>query len=265
MAWLTGKCRVYQLLRASSARLIAGNQAVFDLARTHAIQILSLESHLGIDIELFFQRHMLTRYPDWMLLLARIYYSHICVGVAFVVYCYTCMPRSVFYRIRRTIAMDNAIAFVVVTAWRCSPPRLLPSEYGFVDVLHKKLSTHDNAWTNNRFQLTIAAMPSLHFGTALFFAVCLFRFAPHRLVRWLGLLWPAAMLVTIVATANHFVMDAVVGACIPALGWRVAHWMGKLHKYELEVFKPFWTRMDIKTVDPLSIGDEEENYWKRED
>lgn len=241
--------------------MIAGNQPVFDLARTHALQILSLEQCLSIDIEISFQQHVLAYYPDWMPLLARIYHSHICLGVAFIVYCYTYVPRSTFYRIRRTIAMDNVIAFVIVTVWRCSPPRLLPPEYGYVDVLHKKLSTHDNAWTNNRFQLTIAAMPSLHFGTALFFAVCLFRFAPHRVVRWAALLWPVAMLVTIVATANHFVLDAVVGAVIPALGWRYAHWMGGLRRFDVKVFEPVWRRMDIKEDEDL--GDKEVDEWKR--
>lgn len=179
-----------------------------------------------------------------MPILGKIYYSHISVGVCFIVYTYTYLPPSLFQRIRRTIAIDNYLALIVVTLWRCYPPRLLPEEYGFVDVLHKDTGG-GNAWTNNRFQLTIAAMPSLHFGTALFFAVCLCRFSPHRAVRALAPLWPAAMLVTIVATANHFLMDAIVGAFVPLLGWRINELMLLLYPIQNWYFRPLTRRLDL--------------------
>ncbi|KFA71566.1 hypothetical protein S40288_08860 [Stachybotrys chartarum IBT 40288] len=212
---------IYQLARAVSAVNISSNASVFLLARSHALRILSLESTLGIAVEQPLQAYLLARHPWVMPLLARVYYSHISLGVCFLVYVYTYLPAPLFQRIRRTIAVDNAIAFVVVSLWRCAPPRLLPAEYGFVDVLHGALAASGNAWTHNRFQLTIAAMPSLHFGTALFFAVCIVRYSPHRWLRCLAPLWPAAMLFTIVATANHFLADAFVGAFVPLLGWEL--------------------------------------------
>ncbi|KAK6215778.1 integral membrane protein [Colletotrichum tabaci] len=210
---------VYQLLRAVSARMIAGNEAVFARARDHAIAILNLERCLGLDVELGVQRSVLDNAPWLMPYLAKVYYSHISLGICFIIYCYTFLPPGTFQRIRRTIAMDNAVAFVVVTAYRCMPPRMLPAEYGFEDVLHGP-SGGGNVWTQNRFQLTIAAMPSLHCGTALFLAWCICRFSPHRPLRLVAPLWPAAMLFTIVATANHFILDAVVGAMVPIIGWR---------------------------------------------
>lgn len=36
----------------------------------------------------------------------------------------------------------------------------------------------------------------------------------------LGFLYPAVILVAIVATANHFVLDAVAGAVVCAVAWR---------------------------------------------
>lgn len=152
--------------------------------------------------------------------LAKIYYSHISLGVCFIVYTYTYLSPSNFQRIRRTIAVDNAIAFCILTVWRCMPPRLLPAEYGYVDVLHGGRSG-GSVWTHNKFQLTIAAMPSLHFGTALFLSVSIIRFSPHRFMRLIAPLWPMAMLLTIVATANHFLMDAAIGAMVPYLGWKL--------------------------------------------
>lgn len=235
---------IYQVARAVSARMISGNKPVFDRAQQHALNILSLEHFLGIDIEHSFQHYILEDQPWLMPILARVYYSHITVGVAFLVYTYTFVPAHTYQRIRRTIAMDNAFAFVIVTLYRCMPPRLLPEEYGFVDVLHSKAGG-GNVWTHNKFQLTIAAMPSLHFGTSLFLAACIVQFSPHRILRTLAPLWPISMLITIVATANHFLLDAAVGAVIPFLGWRYNHVLLKLLPLHNAVFAPVARRMTI--------------------
>ncbi|KAJ9260425.1 hypothetical protein DTO207G8_470 [Paecilomyces variotii] len=210
---------IYQGLRAISARAIAGNKVVFRQAYIHATQILWLEHLLHIDVELSVQRFILEKAPWLMQVLAKIYYSHIVLGVVFLVYCYTFLPRWRYHNIRRTIAMENVIAFVIITAWRCMPPRLLPEEYGFIDVLHSG-NNGGSAWTQNKFQLTIAAMPSLHFGNSLFIAFCLCKFSPHLILRLIAPLWPISMLLTIVATANHFLLDAFIGACVLAAARR---------------------------------------------
>ncbi|KAF2837073.1 hypothetical protein M501DRAFT_1018472 [Patellaria atrata CBS 101060] len=235
---------VYQLARAYSAYLIRGNEAVLDRARYHALSILNFEQHVGLAIEKPVQDFIMSHYPGLMRILAYIYYAHITLGVCFIGYTYTYLPPALFKRIRRTIAMDNLIAFIIITFWRCMPPRLLPEEYGFIDILH---NGQQSAWSNNRFQLTIAAMPSLHFGTSLFIGVCLFRFSPHKWIRCLALLWPASMILTILATANHFVLDAVVGAMIPLLGWRYNEFL--LYLRPLEEWG-FWL---IRTEKPTNI------------
>ncbi|PTB63696.1 hypothetical protein BBK36DRAFT_143812 [Trichoderma citrinoviride] len=236
---------IYQLSRAFSARIIAPHPQIYLLAKQHALQLLSIEHALGIDIEQSLQAYILTRHPGLMPVLRQIYQSHIIVGVVFIVYTYTVLPTPLFRRIRRTIAMDNLIAFVIVSLWRCYPPRMLPPEFGFVDILHA--SKPASVWTDNRFRLTIAAMPSLHFGTSLFFAVCLARFSPHVLVRVLAPLWPLAMFVTVVATANHFVLDLVAGAVVPLLGWRWNRALLVLEGVQDWVFAPVVERMDPKT------------------
>ncbi|KAL4926028.1 phosphatase PAP2 family protein [Aspergillus undulatus] len=226
---------IYQGLRAISARAISGHESVFARAEQHALQILALEHTLHIDAELAVQRFILTRAPWLMPLLARVYYSHIVLGVIFFVYSYTFMKRDNFLAIRRTLALENIFAFTIITLWRCTPPRLLPEKYGFIDVLH---SNHGgSAWTQNKFQLTIAAMPSLHFGNAMFIALCLIRFSPHWYLRAVALLWPLLMAFTIVATANHFILDAVVGACVVLLAWRLNYLMLGLLPVERGLFR----------------------------
>ncbi|KAJ5577727.1 uncharacterized protein N7459_006691 [Penicillium hispanicum] len=226
---------IYQGCRAISARVISGNEAIFQKAENHALQILSLEHHIHIDVELFVQRFTLAQIPWLMGLFARVYYSHIIVGVAFYVYCYSCLPRNRYQSIRRTLAIENVIAFVILTLWRCEPPRLLPEEYGFIDVLH-----HDNSgssWNQNKFQLTIAAMPSLHFGNSVLIAFCLVKYSPHWFLRVIAPLWPMVMGLTIVATANHFLLDAIVGVLVIATAYRVNRAMLILLPLERGLFR----------------------------
>ncbi|KAL5335792.1 PAP2 superfamily-domain-containing protein [Aspergillus crustosus] len=226
---------IYQGFRAISARAISGHDAIFAKAEQHALQILASEHLLHLDVELAVQKFFLTKAPWLMPLLARVYYSHIVVGVLFFAYSYTFFTRDKFQAIRRTLAFENIIAFTVLTLWRCKPPRLLPEEYGFIDVLH---SNHGgSAWTQNKFQLTIAAMPSLHFGNSMFIALCLVRFSPQWYLRLVAPLWPMLMALTIVATANHFVFDAVIGAGVVLLAWRFNGVMLVLEPVERVLFR----------------------------
>lgn len=64
-------------------------------------------------------------------------------------------------------------------------------------------------------------MPSLHFGNSVLVGFCLVRFSPHLFLRGLGLFWPVAMGVTVVATANHFIMDMGVGVLVVVVAWWV--------------------------------------------
>ncbi|KAF7128529.1 hypothetical protein CNMCM5793_003317 [Aspergillus hiratsukae] len=226
---------IYQGLRAISARAISDNESVFDTARHHAHQILSLEHFFHIDVELRVQRFVLNRVPWLTAVLARVYYSHILLGVIFLVYGYTFFQREKYQGVRRSLALENVIAFTILTLWRCSPPRLLPEEYGFVDVLHS--NSGGSAWTQNRFQLTIAAMPSLHFGNSVFIALCLLRYSPHWCLRLVAPLWPMIMGLTIVATANHFLLDALVGVCVVLTAYRFNHAMLILLPVERVLFR----------------------------
>ncbi|KAJ5780844.1 hypothetical protein N7457_006004 [Penicillium paradoxum] len=156
---------------------------------------------------------------------------------------------------RRTLAVCNLLAFVVFTLWPCMPPRLLSDtaadgeeadlarSYGFVDTVHGANGA-SSVWTENRFCNQYAAMPSLHFGYSLMIGLTLITIPlpqHHRrtilrtrltrtfrlnLPSWrrlvcilLGFLYPFTILVAIVATANHFILDAVAGALVCALGW----------------------------------------------
>ncbi|KAJ5816933.1 hypothetical protein N7447_009166 [Penicillium robsamsonii] len=195
---------------------------------------------------------------------------------------------------RRTLAVCNLLAFVVFTLWPCMPPRLLSDttadgqdadlarSYGFVDTVHG-INGSGSVWTENRFCNQYAAMPSLHFGYSLMIGLTLIiiplpqhhrrtilrtrltRALRLELPSWrrlacviLGFLYPFTILVAIVATANHFILDAVAGAVVCVLGWyfnRVLLNLLPLEDYFLclvQIHKPEPSLLDVTEEDHAS-------------
>lgn len=74
-----------------------------------------------------------------------------------------------------------------------------------------------------------AAMPSLHCGYALLIGVTVATYplsGPHSATTCkrlsmvaFGLAYPALILTAVVATANHFILDAVAGALVCGVAW----------------------------------------------
>ncbi len=67
-----------------------------------------------------------------------------------------------------------------------------------------------------------AALPSLHFGWDLLVGLTLARFHPRTAVRVLGALMPVAMALAVVMTANHYVLDVIVGGAVALTGLAIA-------------------------------------------
>ena len=83
---------------------------------------------------------------------------------------------------------------------------------GFVDTLRvfgPNIYTED---TSKSVANQFAAMPSLHFGWALMLAVGMARLTVRRRMMWM--LHPAITLLAIVATGNHYWIDAAVAGVL---------------------------------------------------
>jgi hypothetical protein len=130
-------------------------------------------------------------------------------------------------------------------------PSFFLTQCSFVDTVHGP-GGEGSIWTDNRFTNKFAAMPSLHFGYSLLigltiatiplnpiqpstasFVVPFFnrshpKFAPKiNIPSWrrmicvfVGFLYPAIILVAIIATANHFILDAVAGSIVCGIAWK---------------------------------------------
>ena len=184
-----------------------------------------------MDIERSFQNFILLDWPGIMSIFSFTYQAHITVGIFFLAYMYTFVPVPIYTRIRRSIATNNWLAFVIFSTWRCMPPRFFD---GYKDVLH---AGHQSVWAENKYRLTIAAMPSLHFGTSAFISWALWKHSPHQILRTIAVFYPALMLSTIIATANHWILDAVAGILVVIVGYYLQWVWLYLISIENAVFK----------------------------
>jgi hypothetical protein len=66
-------------------------------------------------------------------------------------------------------------------------------------------------------------MPSLHFGWSLWCGLVIAILAPRWWMKALGLLHPLFTVSAIVATGNHWVLDAVGGAAVVGAGFALTH------------------------------------------
>jgi len=62
-------------------------------------------------------------------------------------------------------------------------------------------------------------MPSIHFAWTFLAGMALAFIANPWWAKSLGVLWPVAILISTVATANHFFLDIVGGALAVGLGY----------------------------------------------
>ncbi|MCW2758980.1 MAG: hypothetical protein JWO46_2726 [Nocardioidaceae bacterium] len=115
-----------------------------------------------------------------------------------------------------TLVLASALALVGYALYPTAPPRLVP-DLGIVDVMR---SYADHGWwgsaasaprgigdATNQF----AAMPSMHVGWALWCAIQMWGFG-RPAWKALAVAYPSILVVVVLATGNHFLLDVVAGA-----------------------------------------------------
>lgn len=212
------------------SQAIFSKTGIWDVAQNNALEILRLEHQSWLKFlwpvhENEVQQWFMNGHQTFLTILNRSYaLIHIPGTVGFIAWYYHAAPsHAIFATVRRTMTLTNLLAFSIFIIYPCMPPRLLPREYGFLDSVG-----HNNAqsvWMSGKYVNSLAAMPSMHFG----YAFCIGCTVLHhsgisRMIRgggkqrgfkiWtfihaLFAIWyPSWILLTIVATANHYYLDA---------------------------------------------------------
>ncbi|MEW2573364.1 phosphatase PAP2 family protein [Streptomyces sp. NPDC047070] len=187
-----------------------------------------VEHHLGIAVEESVNHAVNS--VTWLIVGMNYYYAtlHFVVTIGVLVWLYRSHPGR--YAATRTVVFaTTGVALIGYYLYPLAPPRLMTGN-DFIDtvVVHQtwgSMASGDLKSMSNQY----AAMPSMHIGWSLWCGLTIFALASVPWVRVLGLLYPVATLVVIVATANHFWLDAVGGMACLAFGYTVARlWYGAL-------------------------------------
>ncbi|MFE2107859.1 phosphatase PAP2 family protein [Kitasatospora sp. NPDC059463] len=189
-------------------------------ATDHARRLYRLEQALHLDIEPALNGWAL-RAGDWVRDLAQEYYRvlHVTVPLAVLLWLYVRHPAR--YRTARTVLFAaTGLALLGFWGYPLAPPRLVPGTG-----LHEEPGGAPGesplgaltALTNQ-----YAAMPSLHIGWAAWCALVVVGTARTPWVRAVAVLYPVATFLVVVATANHWVLDAVGGVAVLLAGCLVA-------------------------------------------
>ncbi|MEU9557543.1 phosphatase PAP2 family protein [Streptomyces fumanus] len=195
-------------------------------ALRNADWIWELEHRLGIAVEESVNHAVNS--VTWLIVGMNYYYAtlHFVVTLGVLVWLYRSHPGR-YAATRLVLFATTAVALLGYYLYPLAPPRLMTGG-GFVDtvMVHQtwgSMASGDLKNMSNQY----AAMPSMHIGWSLWCGLTIFALARVPWARLLGLLYPAATLVVIVATANHFWLDAVGGALCLAFGYGVASaWYG---------------------------------------
>jgi hypothetical protein len=191
-------------------------------ARTHALAIVQLERSLHVFHEPQLQ-HLLSGSLLQIQLWNGVYFwAHAPVIAIVGVWLYL-HHRSNYSLIRNAFLFSAIGGLIIYWLYPVAPPRLM-SGFGFVDTMQRYSSLSYQAQSLKPFVNPFAAVPSLHFGWSVLIGVGLIR-ALQRPWGWaLGAILPLIMLISIIATANHFVFDAVIGlvVCLTALSAALA-------------------------------------------
>ncbi|MER5751268.1 phosphatase PAP2 family protein [Streptomyces sp. NPDC002088] len=197
-------------------------------ALRNADWIWRAEHRLGIGVEESVNHAVNS--VTWLIVGMNYYYAtlHFVVTLSVLVWLYRWHPGR-YAATRLALFATTSVALVGYYLFPLAPPRLMNGG-NFVDtvMVHHtwgSMASGDLKHMSNLY----AAMPSMHIGWSLWCGLTIFALARVPWVRVLGLLYPAATLVVIVATANHFWLDAVGGALCLSFGFAVTRvWYGPL-------------------------------------
>jgi hypothetical protein len=190
------------------------------IALRHGRSVQHLQDRLHLNFELSFNHFVAN--TEWLAQIMDYYYAtlHFIITIGVLLWLFRRRPHV--YRGARTVLFTTTLLGLLgFYLYPLAPPRLLP-QYSYVDTLAKfhtwgSLADPSVAQHSNQY----AAMPSLHIAWALWCGLVIFACAWRWWVRALGLVYPVFTLLVIVGTANHFIIDAVVGALVVGAGFLI--------------------------------------------
>jgi len=182
-----------------------------DIAFAHAHRVAHFEQRVGLFHELWLQHHLLRSDAiitafNWIYIWG--HWPVLILGLIWLADFHR--PRYPLYR--NAFLLSGIIGMTIFLTFPVAPPRLL-ADFGFVDTVSDRSHSYRVLQPPGLANL-YAAMPSLHFGWNLLMGIAIWRETRHRAGKVFALLMPLAMFMAIVLTANHFIIDGLVGGTL---------------------------------------------------
>ena len=217
---------LYMLIRQIIAADING------VAFIHAESVMNLEKDLGFFWEPALQAwaietsDTLVVFFNWAYILT---FYPIIVTASIILY----MKSKHRYRYYRNVVfLSFLFALVAFAIFPLAPPRMLTKE--FVDTMAIFGPAIYSGAEGASFYNAFAAMPSLHFGWSVLFAMIFFR-SGSRFLRIFAFIYPSMMLFTIIVTGNHYFLDAIAGGFVIVISFGTVNVIGAFRRGELSV------------------------------
>lgn len=189
------------------------------VAMRNGLRVIHFEQRLGIFVEPNIQR-LVVGHDRLATFIGDIYiFGHWPVVITTLVWLLTRHPRE-FAVFRTALILSAIVGMVIFVLFPVAPPRMFP-DLGFVDTvtLHTRAYRvlQPPAFTNE-----YAAMPSLHVGWNLLMGIAIYRNTRHWFWHAFGVLMPPTMYAATILTANHLIVDGILGSIITVTALMIA-------------------------------------------
>jgi hypothetical protein len=187
-------------------------------ALANAGRVIGVEKAFGVFWEPAWQSWAVDHAPflvvalNWLYLLT---YWPVILVTAAALYLFN---RQVYRYYRWVVVVSLVLALAVFALFPLAPPLRVPVY--FMDTIQVYGPDFYGTPQMAAFYNAFAAMPSLHFTWTAILGVLFLR----RLKGWgraIGILYPIATFFAIVVTGNHYILDAVAGGLLAAVGFGV--------------------------------------------
>jgi hypothetical protein len=184
------------------------------VAYEHARQIVDTERTLGLFFEPGLQNWALSN--NWIVDAANWTYinSHFLVTTSFLIWLYLARNQS-FYYVRNMFMVAMGLALALYMIYPTAPPRFMP-EWGFADTVTDAVG-YGTANDANLLYNPFAAVPSMHVAFALMIGIPAAKIVRPVALKVAWGLYPVFVTFVVIVTANHWWLDAVLGAAVAAV------------------------------------------------
>jgi hypothetical protein len=202
----------------------------------HARDLISVEQATGLFIEPTIQSwtggwQFAMDVASWIYINAQ---TTVCLSALIFIYLF---HNERFYFVRNMLMVAMGIALLGYVLYPTAPPRFF-GELGFHDAVSQFTGVDANDAKVNALFNPYAAVPSMHCCNALLIGWSLARMVRWRPARIFWAVYPLIMLWVVVATGNHWIMDALLGAATAAVSFYAACWLARARPHAWAFTRP---------------------------